>query len=741
MKLISITGLKYALSVSTIAIAPMMLKTQDQVFQEEKSITINRIPDQTKIQIDGLVNEDFWAGIDPVNDFVMRVPVEGGKPTENTEVRMAYDEENIYMAITMYDSNPSGIKAFQKAYDSDVDLEDSFTWFFDTYYDKRNAYLFAITPLGVKADALVSTGQGSSVNRNWDGIWELSTKMGDYGWSAEVKIPFRTLNFDPSNETWGINFRRIIRRKNEEVYWTGYKLNQEIDRPQDGGKLTGIKGISQGIGLEAVPYTSVKSSKVAGEKNEYDVNSGIDVNYNITTNLKASVTFNTDFAETEVDDRQINLTRFPLQFPEKRDFFLEGAGIYSYAPRSGINPYFSRRIGLIGGNPIPINYGARVLGRLGNLDVAVLNVSTKKVGALEAENFSVARLKQNIGKESTIGFIYTRRSIKNGELLTEPLQTRHTYGTDLQWNTSSFLTNKILQFQAFFTFHNPESPLENASNVWDRSSRGFRINFPNRPWLGHCSYREFGAEFDPAVGFNRRNGFRRVEPSIGYRPNFPHSDVIRDITWRITYENLWDLDFNLLTQNLRLQVAEIKFESGDEIEIDFIRNYERLQGDFDILRDGSIIIPNAEYANWIFDFEASTAPFRKVVGVLEYRNGGFWSGNREILEIGAILRLIPGLNVGVTYVNTSVSLEEGKFSAELIRFEGNYDLTPDLSIASIIQYDNLSKVLGMNHRIRWVITPGSDVFFVYNHNWLRDIGEYQLIDRSNILKANYTHRF
>jgi len=718
-----------------------VLSAQITSQNEEKTIAISSIPEGTKIDIDGKIDETFWASVEPVSDFVMRVPVVGNAPTERTEVKIAFDKENIYMAVTLYDSNPSGIKAFQKSIDADIDLEDSFTWFFDTYYDKRNAYIFGITPLGVKSDGLVSTGQGSSVNLDWDGIWDLSTKITSEGWVAEIRIPLRTLNFNPNNDTWGINFRRVIRRKNEEVYWTGYKLNQDIDRPQDGGKLIGISDVSQGLGLEAVPYSTVRNSKVAGQNSDTDAAVGIDVNYNVTSNIKASLTLNTNFAETEVDDRQINLTRFPLRFPEKRDFFLEGAGIYSFAPRSGIDPYFSRRIGLNAGIQIPINYGMRVLGRVGNLDMAILNVGTKREGDLEAENFTVARLKQNIGAESTIGLVYTRRSTSNGEDLTDPLQTRHTYGADLQLNTSTFLTNKILQFQAFFVFHNPDSPLDTESSVLDRSSRGIRINFPNRPWFGHCSYREFGTGYDPAVGFNRRNGFKRVDPLIGYRPNFPKSDVIRDITMSVRYENLWDLDYSLLTQNLRLQPLGLQFESGEQLRISFNRNYERLQADFDILRDGSIIIPMADYSNWRFDFTASTAPFRNIVGQVEYTNGGFWSGNREIIELGLILRLIPGLNIGSSYVRTNVDLEEGMFSTNLLRCQVDYDISPEVSVSSTIQYDDLSKVWGMNHRFRWIIIPGSDLFLVYNQNWFREAGEYQLIDRSNIIKANYTHRF
>lgn len=732
---------RFIVTVFGFTLVSTFLYAQQDSQSESKSIKIERLSDDVKIRLDGMVDDAIWMDIEPISDFVMQVPVEGGEPTEKTDVRLTYDSENLYMAIVMHDSDPSGIKAFQKTRDADVDLEDNFTWFFDTYLDRRNAYLFAITPLGVKADALVSMGQGSSVDRNWDGIWEVATKVGTFGWSAEVKIPFRTLNFDAANDTWGINFRRVIKRKNESVIWTGHKLNQGIDRPQDGGMLTGLIDISQGIGLEATPYVNLKNSKVGNEKTQSSFETGMDVSYNITSNLKASLTINTDFAETEVDDRRINLTRFPLQFPEKRDFFLEGAGIYSYAPRSFVHPYFSRRIGLVNGNPIPISYGGRVLGRVGNLDMAVMHVRTGPEGDQNPEDFSVVRLKQNIGKESTIGMVYTRRSTEDGDLLAEPLQARQTYGADLQLNTSKLFQNKIFQFQAFFAFHNPESPTDNETTIWDRSSRGFRLNFPNRPWFGHCSYREFGLDYDPAVGFNRRNGFRRIEPSIGYSPNFPKSKVIRDITWRATYENLWDLNFLLLTQNLKLILTQIEFESGDEVSFQMIRNYERLESPFDILRNGSILIPAGEYRNWTLNIEASTASFRNVVGTVEFSRGGFWSGNRTIWEVGSIFRPFPGLNLGVSYAHTDVTLDEGSFDTNLIQFEGGYDITPYVSIASILQYDNLSKILGMNHRFRWIIKPGSNIFIVYNQNWMREFGEYRFLDRSNILKVNYTHRF
>ncbi|MDH3243404.1 MAG: carbohydrate binding family 9 domain-containing protein [Saprospiraceae bacterium] len=723
------------------ALFSLNLPGQNAGLSDNKTALASRLLIDNNFQLDGLVNENFWMTISPISEFHMREPIEGGTPTERSEVRIAFDEENIYLGIILYDSEPDQIKAFLKKRDEDLDTEDSFTWFFDTYLDGRNAYMFSINPLGLKSDGLLTTGQGSSLNKNWDGIWYLKTHIGSYGWSAEVKIPFRTLNFDKNSNRWGVNFQRVIRRKNEEVIWTGHRLNQGIERPQDGGVLEGLTGISQGIGLEAKPFSTLKNEKVANQKSDTRFDAGLDVNYNITPNLKASFTLNTDFAETEVDDREINLTRFPLQFPEKRDFFLEGAGIYSYAPRSGINPYFSRRIGLQEGRPIPISYGARLLGRIGQTDLALLQVRTGETDAIQPEDFTVLRLKQNIGSESTIGIYYTRRSTQDGSSLPEPLQDRHTVATDLEWNTSRFLGDKNLQFQAFLALHNSPSALNDETDVWDRSSRGIRFNYPNRPWFAHCSYREFGTHYNPAVGFNPRNGFRRVEPAIGYAPLFEKSQVIRSVTWRVLYQNLWDLDFKLLTQLLRLTMGDVTFESGERASLQLLRTYERLESPFDILRDGSIIIPVDEYIHWTAELELGTAPYRKIVGEARFQQGGFWGGDRTIYDLELTVRPLAGLNLSIEFTHTAVDLDPASFKTDLFQFEGGFDITPEISFFSIIQYDNLSKEIGMNHRFHWIVTPGTDVFAVFNYNWLSVQGDYRLLDRSSILKINYTHRF
>ena len=698
------------------------------------------------IKLDGKLDDTFWSDITGISDFLVQEPVEGGDPTEKTTVKVAYDENYLYIGAIFYDSDPDGIKAFKMRKDAPLNTDDRFMWILDTYLDGRNAYFFEINPRGLMGDGLLTIGQGRSLNKDWDGIWRPWTYIGDFGWSAEIRIPFHTLNFDPKTSTWGINFQRTIRRKNEEILWSGHKRNQGIYRPQDAGRLTGLNNISQGLGLELVGYGKAEALKVQNESeggynNSQSLDGGLDVNYNITPGLKASLTVNTDFAETEVDDRQINLTRFPIRFPEKRDFFLEGANIFRFAPSSGVYPYFSRKIGLRSGNPIPILYGGRVIGKIGKVEVAAQQVKTRETDNFNSEEFSVIRLKQNFLKESSIGVLYTRRHTNKGKEFVPPLQDRNTLGVDLTLNTSTFLKNQNLQFQAFAVIHNPESPGEINNNIWDRSARGLRFNFPNDPWSGSLSYREFGINYDPAVGFSRRNSFRRVEPRIRFSPILEKSSTIRELQWEVSFENLMSLQWKKLTQNIRLTPLSIRFESGDEISYQIIRNFERLEYDFNILGDNSIVIPVGNYTNWSHQIELETANYRKIVYGIELKSEGFWSGNRTEYENELIFRPFPGINLNLGYIHSRVNLREGNFKTNLVRFLGDFDFTPFISFSSNIQYDDISENIGMNNRFKYTITPGSDIYFVYNHNWFNDDGKYKTSSMMGATKITYTQRF
>lgn len=698
------------------------------------------LPPGAHLELDGRLDEDFWKQAAAATAFRQQEPLEGQLASEQTAVRVVYDEKNLYLGVRLFDSNPDQIKAFQRRRDADLSTDDVFAFILDTYNDQRSAFYFEINPVGLMGDGILRTGQGAEINRDWNGIWRAWVSRDDKGWSAEIRIPFMTLNFDPGNEVWGINFLRTVRRKNETSLWTGYQRNQGIERPQDAGKLTGLQGINQGLGLEAIPYAIVSQSTVKEvpemvTRQSFTYNAGGELNYNITPNLKAGVTVNTDFAETEVDNRQVNLTRFPLIFPERRDFFLQGSNVFQFAPSSNPNPYFSRRIGLEGGNPIPIKHGARLIGRIKETDVGFLQVRTGSEGGVPGEHFTVGRVLQNFSSESTVGVIYTRRDTDG-----DSLPVRETFGTDLSLSTSRFLDDKNLQFQAFFVGHTP-SLYGESSSLMDRSVRGFRVNFPNQPWDAHVSYREFGVQYAPAVGFVPRNGFRRLQPTVTFNPLIDQSKTIRELSWEYDFEYLMFMDWRPATINHDIRFLGVRMESGDIVYLNVHQNYENLNFIFDVLRDGRYLIQEGIYKNNGYSIEIQTAPFRKIGGNLTFENMGFWTGRQANLEMDLFLRPFAGLNLTGSYLYSQVRLQEGAFDTHLFRLISSYDFSPWVSLNFNIQYDNVTNSLGTNSRFIWVIDPGNTLFIVHNHNWQKFEDRFDVSETQSTIKLAYTFRF
>lgn len=699
-----------------------------------------RLGSDEVVNLDGKLEESFWKQLTPITNFRQQEPAEGGIPSERTEIYVVYDAENLYIGAKLFDSNPSGILASQKRRNQGLGADDRFMWILDTFNDGRNAYFFETNPAALRGDGLLTVGQGTNLNKSWDGIWDVRTSITDEGWIVEVQIPFRSLDFNPENSNWGINFQRTIRRKNEEIVWSGWRRHQGLFRPQNAGTVSGLIGLSQGIGLEVTPYFSSKGNRSWAEPGEVsetgEVDAGFDASYSITPSIRASLTINTDFAETEVDQRRVNLTRFPLVFPEQRSFFLEGASIFNFAPRSGVTPFFSRNIGLVDGDPIPVTGGLRLLGREGNTNMGLYQIRTGKTVDVNPEDFTVARVSQNILSESNIGLIYTRRSTENNNFY----NNRHTLGADLELSTSSFLGDKNFQFQAYFVWHNPNMR-EEDNDFWNRTSRGIRVNYPNLPFYARMSYREFGSSFDPALGFTQRNGFRRLQPTIGYEKFLERSSLVRSWEIQLRYEHLTNLEFEPETVNFRLTPIEIEFESGDQFEASISRNFERLYTEFDILRDGTAIIPPGDYRTWSFNIEFDTASYRKFSTELEYTYQGFWTGTRNIYELSGTVRPYPGVNLSADWVRSDISLPELDFTTDLLRFRGNIDLTPNTALTNIVQFDDVSEVLGLYNRFRWTITPGSDLYLVYSYNWIQIENRFDPIETQGAVKINYTYRF
>ena len=461
----------------------------------------------------------------------------------------------------------------------------------------------------------------------------------------------------------------------------------------------------------------------------------------MTTNLRAALTVNTDFAEAEVDDRRVNLTRFPLFFPERRQFFLEGSSVYRFAETSSVRPFFSRRIGLVEGEAIPIRYGARLGGQAGAFDIGFLQVrtgqsDTVESGTVPAEDFTIARLRRNVFQQSSLGVIYTRRSTEtlDGE---RALPTRHTLGVDLNLFTSTFMQDKNLQLEAFYVVHtDPETAA--GSTQTDRTSRGLRVNYPNDLWNGHVSLREFGEAWDPAVGFAPRNGFRRLQPTVGFgpRPDWPH---VRQLQFEVSFQYLTDLDNTLQTRARDLRVLGLEFDSGDEISFSIEETLERLDGPFEITDD--VIIPVGSYTFQTWLLEAETAGHRRASGGVEFRRGGFWSGDQMRYAFDVTVRPGAAVQLRTEWEHVHVDLPEGAFSTDVLRIDTDWPATPRFSLTSNVQYDSVSERLGLFGRVRWTLRPGSDLYVVYTHNWLYETGRALTESRSLTTKVNYTHRF
>jgi hypothetical protein len=713
-----------------------------------------------EIDMDGRLDEDAWQRAVPITDFATQEPVEGGTPSERTEIRVVYDEDALYIGAILFD-DPEGILAFQKRRDGFLSTDDRFMWILDTFGDGRTGYFFETNAAGVMGDALISGGAGGgrggggNNGRAWDGIWQVQSEIRPDGWSLEIQIPFRTLNFDPTSDTWGINFQRTIRRRNEEILWRGYRRNQSLRQPIHAGRLTGLEGMSQGIGLEAVPYavTSWKNVPEEGDPTTYPSDVGLDINYNLTPSLRAGVSANTDFAEAEVDQRRLNLTRFPLRFPEQRDFFLEGSGVFAFAPGNEAEPYFSRRIGLTEGEQIPINYAARLGGQAGRYELGFIHVNTSELesadvggGTFAGEQFTVARVKRSILEQSTIGAIYTHRStgMDPTDATARAPRDQHTAGADLYYGTSRLFGDKNFDVQAFTVWNsNPDRGVKRSAS--DLSARGGRINYPNDIWSGSVAYREFGDAYDPAVGFVFRKGFRLVEPRIGWQPR-PNIDGIRRFNFSSQFRHLESITTGITEEEQwQFQVFGVDFESQEGFNVSVQRQFEFLDNRFEISE--GVFIEEGSYTNWEWDVFARTASRRMFSGRGQFRRGGFWSGDRTQMGVTLEVRPSPGVLVSAEVENNDVVLPQGSFVARLFRLAGEWNITPLANLTGNIQYDDVSEVVGLFMRTRWIVTPGNELFLVFTQNW-QNLGdglfdqdrEFLTLSRGASVKLNYTYR-
>jgi uncharacterized protein DUF5916 len=707
-------------------------QTADILNSGRRVLTAEGMGPDERVTLDGMLDEPAWKRATHGGEFVQQDPVLGAAPTESTEVRVIFNREHLYIGVICHDSEPDKLLGNTRKRDEFLSADDRFMWTMDTFLNEQTGYFFEMNPSGLMADALM--GPGGTNNREWDGIWNARVRRSEIGWTIEIDLPFRTLAFDPDAPAWGVNFQRTVRRKNEELLWTGFQRNQGLRRMSNAGLLVGLTGVTPGRGVEFKPYLAGTISDGPGLVPEVDRETSADVGGEITYNIKPSLravgTINTDFAETEVDTRRVNLTRFPLFFPEKRGFFLDGATFFNFPN----DVFFSRRIGLDdNGQPQRINVGTKLTGQAGANDVGVLYVRTGEEDQTLGEDFLVARVRRRVLRQSYVGGIYTSRATREQDLV----PTRYTAGADFRLATSTVRGRQNLEGTGYLAWNStPEG-------VGDSASWGGAIRYPNDVWEASATFDEVQQNFSPAVGFTPRTDFRRYNPELRYNPRPRNHPWIRRLGFGGDLDFYTDIRNRPVTRELNFTITRVELHSGDNVEVNVIPTYERLEEDFEIA-SGIVLSAGSQYSFTRYRVSAQTANKRVLAVRPRFEWGDFLSGTRteRVLELG--VRPRPGVTVNLAYEWNSLDLAEGGFETRLYRLIADTQFSPFMYLVNNVQYDTVSRVLGWQSRFRWILTPGNDIFVVYTHNWI-DPAEpsagFRTLDRRAATKAVYTKRF
>jgi hypothetical protein len=697
--------------------------------------------------LDGeVLGDPAWKGATPVSTFWQEQPDQGQPASERTEVRVIYTEDTLYIGVVCYDNDPSSITVSDARRDADLDETDSFRMLFDTYRDYQNGFVFGTNPAGIEYDAQVTSegqgggglrfgsvgGSGGGFNVNWDGAWRVRTQTSAIGWTAEFAIPFRTLRFPAgSAQTWGLNFQRNIRRRNERAYWAQIPRQYDLNRVSLAGTLVGLETPVFRT-LRVTPY-ALGNVQTSGEKpaaSVLNIDFGVDLKYNLTPSLTLDGTVNTDFAQVEVDDQQVNLDRFSLFFPEKRPFFLENAGFFSVGNPGEVDLFFSRRIGIgSDARPIPIIGGGRVSGKAGRFNVGLLNMQTEGVqGVAPSNNFGVVRISRDLPNRSSFGMLFVNRQ-GVGELR-KARDYNRTYSVDgrlgIRQNTvvTGFLSKTATPCPEDVT-PCPVSGRTDAFNVRSRTNLQ-RVDV-------NLGYQEVGDQFNPEVGFINRRGYRKGDAFIMTRFR-PSSFIgIQELRPHALYRAYWGLDGMQETGFNHLDM-HWQWKNGYEVHTGMNLTQEGVRTPFEIYP--GVFVPPGDYkhseANMVF-FTNQGAPvsFR-----LTTFTGGFFGGDRRTVNSSLRMRMGESLNTEVSYQKNNVNLPTGDFTTNLVRTSVSYSFTTRAFLQALVQYNDQADLWSMNLRFGLLQAANTGLFVVYTDT--RGLDDLSLrperTDRSLIVK-------
>lgn len=690
---------------------------------DKKASLLLRQVEQAPV-IDGNLSDPCWRTAPVAGNFIQRQPDEGKPATEGTEVRICRNETTLFLAVRCYDAKPNEIVATVMQRDATVKGDDYFFVLIDPYQRGRDGYYFRTNANGAKGEGLINSDY-SKPNMDWDTIWEVKSHIDELGWTAEFAIPFRSIPFDLASASWGIDFGRWFARNQERSRWVGFARERQWFSIEETGVIKGMDKLKTGKGIDLKPYALAKYVSADGTE-DFDFESGFDLFYQWTPSLTATLTYNTDFAETESDQRRINLTRFPLFFPEKREFFLKGADQFAFGGLSKSPlPFHSRTIGLSqGGQLIDVEGGIKITGRQGPLGIGMLGMKLDGDEIGDGDVY-VGRFTYDLLEESKVGAIFTKgdpQSDIDNNLL----------GVDLNLRNSDWWEGKSISLHSYVM--TTEDEVKGSDQVF-----GTSFSFPNYPLRLGGHFLHTGDDFEPAMGFFSRSGGQSSSISSSYSLKLDDHALIDDLTFGVAYKRYDLLDGGLDSEDLDLKIIEFRTHEGDRVDFSVEIEREVLTTPFEIVN--GIEIAAGDYRGIEFELEWSTSAKRPFFMEMELEYGDYYAGDAWKVESELVYRpnRYARFEVGGDFTNADMAV--GDFDVWTtfvgIRFTPN----TKLSFNSVSQYDNLSKRMGLNNRVRYIIKPGSDLYLVVNQGYDREAGGFKRFRTESISKLGWTFRF
>lgn len=694
--------------------------------QTSKPDKISALRIASKIKLDGRLTEEAWLKAQKISNFTQRELNEGAPASEKTRIGIVYNEKSLYIGVWCSDSEPDKLVRKEMKRDFRYSSEDNIEVIIDTYHDRRNAYLFVINPNGARADSLVSN-EGRKKNSAWNGVWDAAVHITKEGWFGEIEIPFSTLKFpNKSSQAWGINFERNIRRKNEQVRWQGWSRNYDLEQVSHAGTLIDLEGISSGHLLEVKPYFSGGLEKEPGQAVDKVGKIGGDINYLLTSNLKLNLTAHTDFAQVESDRSRINLSRFSLYYPEKREFFLEGKSSFEFGLGRSAEVFYSRSIGIRDREEIPILGGARLIGKSGRTNIGVLSLQTAREGEEPTTNYSVIRLSQDVLGQSNIGFILTGKNSSN--------VSNYVYGVDANYVSSHLFGDKNIAIGGALAQSSTKG-IQDGRNAAYR----FYLSYPNDRIEYDLAVYAVQKNFNPGMGFVRRKNYKMFYTELQFNPRPSFLPWIRKMEVKPIDINVYLTDDTNKMESVSMEWRPLGFgtKSGEWFEYNIQRFMDRLDEPFDI-HDG-VMISKGKYWFTRHEIQFSTFRGRRISLDTELSWGGYYSGTRTAADLSVNLNVNKHLNLAANYQWNKLKFSQSAFRTKELGGRIAYAFNTKLNTSLFGQWNNEDNEILLNLRLHWIPKIGSDFYLAINQEIFT--GGPEWVFRNTTLLLKFVWRF